>query len=428
MLLRVALNTFFDYINRIGFFEMVWRFLLLFGAASAYVIESDIPGSLCGADICLTHRYEETQCVFGNLTVAYRYRGNLGVCTTLTLARIAETIETVSLTYMDSGIRVEYGDGFRDFNIVNVTSASVFNNMMVFGVAKTWTTEMLDAHILVYANFTESAEAKRIDTFNPNKAFINRNDQFGFTVDVGKYFVVVGAPARKEIQSATPRLGAVFLYQTSTLIANSPYELLAPGRPNDQPYGLQVMTVENRVFVGWNTALVVFQCTTVSVACVVEKRITANRFARAVDYFVIGSSIFHLDNLRKELIQIFELQDKVVDHMNQSAVLYKDRLLLACPPGYTGVQACIACEENFYAPHIYAEECLPCPDGFVSSVAAVSCRRPETPIFIDRSWGTVAYTVTIMLVSGSFLIVLSSCFFASCFPPRARTIYQLSGL
>ena len=122
-----------------------------------------------------------------------------------------------------------------------------------------------------------------------------------------------------------------------------------------------------------------------SVTCVVEKRITSNPFARAVDYFVIGASVFHFDILCKELIQILELQDKVVDHMNQSAILYNDRLLLACPPGYTGVQACIACNENFYAPHFYAAEYLPCPDGFVSSVAAVSCRSPDQSIFIDRS-------------------------------------------
>ena len=165
-----------------------------------------------------------------------------------------------------------------------------------------------------------------------------------------------------------------------------------------------------------------------SVTCVVEKRITSNPFARAVDYFVIGASVFHFDILCKELIQILELQDKVVDHMNQSAILYNDRLLLACPPGYTGVQACIACNENFYAPHFYAAEYLPCPDGFVSLVAAVSCRSPDQSIFIDRSWGVVAHTVTILLVSGSFLVFLSSCFFASCFPPRARTIYHLSGL
>ena len=94
------------------------------------------------------------------------------------------------------------------------------------------------------------------------------------------------------------------------------------------------------------------------------------------------------------------------------------------------MNVCVACEENFYAPHIYAGECLPCPDGFVSGVADTSCKRPEQPLFIDRSWGDVAHTAVMVLVVGSFLIVLSSCFFASCYKPKNMRIRYMvdSGL
>ena len=114
--------------------------------------------------------------------------------------------------------------------------------------------------------------------------------------------------------------------------------------------------------------------------------------------FVIGSSIFHL-TIRKNWFKSLIVRQGGW-HESKCCIVQGSSLRLVL----RGTRVCKLAlpEENFYAPHIYAEECLPCPDGFVSSVAAASCRRPETPIFIDRSWGTVAYTVTIMLVSDPF--------------------------
>lgn len=399
----------------------MWWFLLLCVTINGYKIHNTVVDHLCNADFCLTHRYEETRCLFPNESISYRYRGNANECFKTTIPLLAETIEHVKVTLQPNDTLVEYGGSSRVFDVVNVSSVSVFNNMMVFGIAKEWSLDT-DAHIFIYENFTSSVNATRVNTFNPNMAFIDKNDHYGRSVDVGKYFVVAGAPKREETQSATPRLGAAFLYTRNVLVSNNPVELLAPGRPNDKPYGLQVMTVENRVFVGWGSGLVVFQCTTVLVSCVVEKRFSRLGFARAVNYYTIGPLIFEPSNMRKELIEINVLNTKSVIEMNETAVLYNDSLLLSCVPGYTGVNDCVACEENFYAPHIYAEECLPCPDGFVSGVAATTCQRPEQPLFIDRSWGDVAYTAVMVLVIGSFLIVLSSCFFASCYKPKNMRI------
>tara|TARA_B100000161_G_scaffold264608_1_gene238273 strand:+ start:2473 stop:3702 length:1230 start_codon:yes stop_codon:yes gene_type:complete len=409
----------------------MWWILLLCFLVDGYEIQNRVMDHLCDADFCLTHRYEETRCLFPNESISYRYRGNADECFKTTIPLVAETIEHVQVSLQSNQTLVEYEGGFRVFDVVNVSSVSVYHNMMVFGIAKEWSLDT-DAHIFVYENFTSSANANRVNTFNPNMAFIDKNDHYGTSVDVGKYFVVVGAPKREETQSATPRLGAAFLYPRNVLVSNNPVELLAPGRPNDQPYGLQVMTVENRVFVGWGSGLVMFQCieTLSPPSCTVEKRFTRLGFARAIQYYVIGPLIFDTSNMRKELIEINELGLQHVIEMNETAVLYNGSLLLSCAPGYTGVNVCVACEENFYAPHIYADECLPCPDGFVSGVASTTCQRPKQPVFIDRSWGDVAHTAVMVLVVGSFLIVLSSCFFASCYKPKNMRIRYMidSGL
>ena len=403
-------------------------FLCFFYVGDAYRL-LEYSGGLCAGDICLTHRYRETQCLFPNKSVSYRYRGDASECVRTTVPTVLDTMEHIDVFLHVNHTEVVYGGGSRTFDVVNVSSVSAYNNMIVFGISKSWSTD-LDAHILVYNNVTSSTDVTRVDTFNPNIAFISSNDHYGWSVDVGKYFVVVGAPARQEIMSATPRLGAAFLYPRDVLLTNSPVELLAPGRPNDVAYGTYVMTVENRVFVGWSTGVVMFQCTTVSVACTVEKRFTRYGFARDIHYYAIGSLIFETINMRKELIEINQLSNKNVIDMNETAVLYNDTILLSCAPGYTGVNECVACEENFYAPHLYAASCLACPDGFVSTVAATVCTRPDQPIFIDRSWGDVADTMVYLLVVTSFLIVLSSCFFGSCYPAsrRMQTVYDLSGL
>ena len=286
---------------------------------------------------------------------------------------------------------VEYEGGFRVFDVVNVSSVSVYNNMMVFGIAKEWSLDT-NAHFCIWEHFI--SECKSVNTFNPNMAFIDKNDHYGTSVDVGKYFGGGCPKAWRDAIGDASFGSSVFVLETCWYPTT--VELLA--RVD--------RTINRMVCKWWRWRIVsllvgdlVWWCFNASRRYLLPRAVetfTRLGFARAINY-CIGSLIFVTSNMRKVD------RDKWVEYktgleMNET-VLYNDSYFYRVHL-VIRVWMSVWHVENFYAPHV-AGECLPCPDGLYL-VWQIHIKRPEQPLFIDRSWGDVAHTAVMVLVVDRF--------------------------
>ena len=171
---------FFDYINRIGF-EMVWRFLLLFSAASIMWLNRISLGVFVA-------RIYVWRTLRGN-AVFWQFDG--GVSLSWQFGRV---LHWLWLVLRKRSRRSHWRIWIRAFassmGMAMISTSSMWLRHRCLTIwwcldSKNMDTEMLRSYFSLWISRCRS---KAYRHFNPNKAFINCNDQFGFTVDVGKYF------------------------------------------------------------------------------------------------------------------------------------------------------------------------------------------------------------------------------------------------